>query len=226
VVVATLGETELGRQRGQSGGGDDVGRDDVSGSAPFDAGGHLVRARRLADLSQRELAAAAGVPQSSLAAYESGRRRVSTDALARLLREAGLRLAVVDAQGHEVGPVAADAVRDNGARRFPAHLDVQPPDQLPPGVIASPRYDREPAKAWYHRRAERDRLRASGRAAGDHPTDAELEYRRLATRYGRSPWWPSRSAGLARALGDEAERLPGPADRAPRRDPEAGAGGD
>jgi HTH-type transcriptional regulator/antitoxin HipB len=93
-------------------------------------------------------------------------------------------------------------------------------------VITSPRYDREPAKAWYHRRAERDRLRASGRVAGDHPTDAELEYRRLANRYGRSPWWPYRSAGLAQALGVEAGCLPGPADRAPRRDAEAGAGGD
>ena len=200
----------------------DVGRDDEGGLAAFDAGGYLARARRLADLSQRELAAAAGVPQSSLAAYESGLRRVSTDVLDRLLREAGLRLAVVDAQGHEVAPVAADTVRDNGARRFPAHLDVRPPDELPPGVIASPRYDREPAKAWYHRRAERDRLRASGRGGGDHPTEPELEHRRLANRYGRSPWWPSRGAGPAGASGGGAERTLGLTGTTPEGDAEAG----
>jgi hypothetical protein len=117
-------------------------------------------------------------------------------------------------------------VRDNGARRFPAHLDVQPPDELPPGVIASPRYDREPAKAWYHRRAERDRLRASGQRAGDHPTEPELEYRRLANMYGRSPWWPSRSAGLARALGVDAERALGLAGTTSERAAEAGAAAD
>jgi len=204
-------------------GRDDEGRDDDAALATFDAGGYLARARRLADLSQRELAAAAGVPQSSLAAYESGARRVRTDVLDRLLRVAGLRLAVVDAQGHQVAPVAADTVRDNGSRRFPAHLDVQPPDELPPGVIASPRYDRESAKAWYHRRAERDRLRASGGRAGDHPTEPELEYRRLANRYGRSPWWPTRSAGTAGASGVGAERTRGLVGTTPESATEAGA---
>lgn len=148
----------------------------------FDAAGHVLRARRAGDLSQRDLAQRVGVAQSGIVAIEAGRRQVSVSLFARILEAGGLRLCVVDAEGAEVRPVSPRVVRDNAGRRFPAHLDLAPPDQLPPERIRSPRYDREPAKAWYHLRETRDRLRA---AAGDeepmdHPTPEALRYRRRA----------------------------------------------
>jgi transcriptional regulator with XRE-family HTH domain len=124
----------------------------------FDAGSYLAQARRLADLSQRELAARAGMPQSTIAAFESGARRPTVQAMDGLLRACGLRLSVLDAHGGEVHAFPAEVVRDNAGRRFAAHLDVQPPDRLPREALRSPRYDRRPPKAWYHRREERDRL--------------------------------------------------------------------
>lgn len=171
---------------------------------PFDPGRYLARARRLADLSQRELAALAGVSQSQVAAFESGARRVHADTLDLLLSLAGLRLAVVDEQGNEVDPFTVETARDNAGRRYPAHLDVQPPDQLPGAW--SPRYDRPQVRAWYQRREERDRRRASGRSSGEHPTEPELQYRRLSRMYGRTPWWQARSQALATALGVDPER--------------------
>ncbi|MDR2347127.1 MAG: helix-turn-helix domain-containing protein, partial [Bifidobacteriaceae bacterium] len=44
---------------------------------PLLTGPDIARRRRAAGLTQRQLAAAAGVPQPSLASYESGRRRPS-----------------------------------------------------------------------------------------------------------------------------------------------------
>lgn len=148
----------------------------------FDIAGLVVRARRVGDLSQRDLAAKVGLSQPSIAKIEGGRRKVSVSLFLRILQAGDLRLCVVDAEGAEVGPVARDVVRDNAGRRFPAHLDLTPPDQLPPERIRSPRYDREPAKAWYHLRRTRDQLRAD---AGedlpmDHPTPEALRWRRRA----------------------------------------------
>lgn len=148
----------------------------------FDTAGHVVRARRLGDLSQRDLAEKVGLVQSGIVDIEGGRRQVSVPLFVRMLKAADHRLCVVDADGVEVGPVAPDIVRDNAGRRFPAHLDLTHPDQLPPERIRSPRYDREPAKAWYHLRDTRDRLRenAGPEVLGDHPTPAELRERRRA----------------------------------------------
>lgn len=56
----------------------------------------LRAARRRADMSQRALASAAGVAPSVLSAYETGARQPSAKMLARLVRAAGARLAVVD----------------------------------------------------------------------------------------------------------------------------------
>jgi HTH-type transcriptional regulator/antitoxin HipB len=41
---------------------------------------------------------------------------------------AALRLALVDGNGHEVGPMSDAAVRDTSGRRFPAHLDTRHSD--------------------------------------------------------------------------------------------------
>lgn len=151
-------------------------------SDPSLVGRYVVRARRLADLSQRDLAGSLGVSPATVGRVESGAARGDVALLARALQRGGLRLVVVDADGREVGPVAPDVVRDNADRRFPAHLDVAPPDMVPRARWAFPRYDRLPAKGWYHQRPTRDRLRmhAMGtiRPGPDHPTRDELERRR------------------------------------------------
>jgi transcriptional regulator with XRE-family HTH domain len=92
----------------------------------FDLGGHLRRIRRRADLSQRQLARAAGISAASLAGAEAGSRDLPVGALVRAAALAGLRLALLDDTGREVGPMSPEAVLDLGGRRFPAHLDTRP----------------------------------------------------------------------------------------------------
>lgn len=53
-------------------------------------------ARSRAEMSQRALAVAAGVPASVVCAYETGARQPSAKMLARLVRAAGARLVVED----------------------------------------------------------------------------------------------------------------------------------
>ncbi|GAA5017890.1 hypothetical protein GCM10023258_04410 [Terrabacter aeriphilus] len=155
------------------------------------AGRFVVRVRRLADLSQRDLARRVGSSQSAIGRLEQGLTRVDLESFASVLSFAGLRLVVVDENGRSVRPVPADAVRDNQGRRFPAHLDVAPPDEVPRERWAFPRYDREPARGWYRHRARRDASAPTARAeaadsssvAGrerpaDHPTEAQLALRR------------------------------------------------
>jgi transcriptional regulator with XRE-family HTH domain len=96
--------------------------------ADFDLAGVLRRIRRRADLSQRDLAKACGVAASVIAHAEAGRRGVPVDLLVRAAGVAGLRLALLDGQGQEVGGMSAAGVRDRGDRRFPAHLDVRHAD--------------------------------------------------------------------------------------------------
>lgn len=62
--------------------------------------GRLIRhTRRAAGRTQRELAAAAGVPQSTIARIELGRLVPRVDTLDRLLRAMGLSLEAVPAIG-------------------------------------------------------------------------------------------------------------------------------
>jgi transcriptional regulator with XRE-family HTH domain len=91
----------------------------------FDLCGALRRIRRTADLSQRELAQAAGVGAAVISHVEAGRRGMTVDLLSRLASVAGLRLALLDTTGHEVPGMTDGAVRDEGGRRFPAHLDTR-----------------------------------------------------------------------------------------------------
>ena len=163
--------------------------------------GLIVRARRRGDLSQRDLATAVGVSQSTIAALETGDREPALALFLRILAAGGLRLAVVDSSGKEVRPVASDTVRDNAGRRLPAHLDADPPDRKPWYRAVNPERGRKPVKAWYRLRVERDRVRA-GEAQHphllpDHPTHAELEARRRQQLYGARPPAPGsdRDAG-------------------------------
>jgi transcriptional regulator with XRE-family HTH domain len=129
--------------------------------------GLLRRIRRTADLSQRELARAGGLPRSTVAAAEAGTRGLDARTLARLAAVAGLRLALLDTEGREVAPMDAAAVRDGGDRHFPAHLDTRHGDE---GWWHGPhRFDRDPVTYTFDRdRRYRDVRRARAGTPEDH----------------------------------------------------------
>lgn len=98
------------------------------GGGEFDASVLLRRVRRLARLSQRDLAELAGISVSVVARIESravpnpGVRTVD-----RLVRAAGFGLdVVVDKDGQNVGVAVhpAEGVRDLSGRRLPAHVEA------------------------------------------------------------------------------------------------------
>jgi transcriptional regulator with XRE-family HTH domain len=87
--------------------------------------GLLRRARRLADLSQRQLAVRARVSQSTVARIESGDLTPSLNMFHQLLAAAGLHLVVVDGRGRVVLPIReSEETRDGAGRRYPSHLDT------------------------------------------------------------------------------------------------------
>jgi transcriptional regulator with XRE-family HTH domain len=91
----------------------------------YPAAGLVRRARRIADLSQREMAKAAGVGRSTIGKVEAGDMMPSVGLLERILGVAGLYLAVVDRDGRVVLPMADfEDVRDGAGRRYPSHLDT------------------------------------------------------------------------------------------------------
>jgi transcriptional regulator with XRE-family HTH domain len=92
---------------------------------PYPAPGLLRRARRIADLSQRELADAAKVSQSTVARIESGERAPSLSMMQRLIAPAGLYLVVVDGDGRIIVPMReCEETRDGANRHYPSHLDT------------------------------------------------------------------------------------------------------
>ena len=134
---------------------------------PFDLPGMLRRIRRLADLSQRELARAIDTSKSAVAAAETGHSGLDARLLARAAELAGLRVALLDAAGDEVAGMSGDAVRDMGGRRFPAHLDTRYGDE---GWWHGPeRYSRR--QPWYtfdRLRDSRDYWRSRTGTPDDH----------------------------------------------------------
>jgi transcriptional regulator with XRE-family HTH domain len=83
--------------------------------------------RRRLGLSQRALAAKAGVNQSSVARLEA-EHDVSTRVATAVLTAVGLCLVVV---GPEVEERPEDCARDTGGNRLPAHLRARTITQLP-----------------------------------------------------------------------------------------------
>jgi transcriptional regulator with XRE-family HTH domain len=87
--------------------------------------GLLRRARRIARLSQRELARRAGLSPSTVTRVETGEIVPTLPAFERMLAVAGLRLVVVDDDGHVVTPMRdVPDTRNGGGWRYPSHLDV------------------------------------------------------------------------------------------------------
>jgi transcriptional regulator with XRE-family HTH domain len=113
--------------------------------AAFDLSGVLRRIRRQADVSQRELARACAVSQSTVARAETGRRDLPVSALVTAAGLAHLRLTLVDEEGQELSPMSSTAVRDEARRRFPAHLDTRYGDE--DWWHGPSRYDRE--QPWF-----------------------------------------------------------------------------
>ena len=143
--------------------------DDLRVADAFDLSGVLRRIRRIADMSQRDLASAAGISPSTLAHAEAGSRDLPVQALARAVALAGLRIALLDAHGEPVEGMANDGVRDRLGRRFPAHLDTRYSDE---GWWHGPeRYSRPVPWYTYDRDRERRDARRSRRGT---PSDHQL----------------------------------------------------
>ncbi|QIK77052.1 helix-turn-helix domain-containing protein [Nocardioides piscis] len=104
--------------------------------------GLIRRVRRLAHLSQRELAQRLDVSQSAVAKWETGRSVPSARILARALDVAGLSLVAVREDGRRVTPMRAEAARDAADRRYPAHTYVWAEGWWAPEAAAT--------TAWFH----------------------------------------------------------------------------
>ncbi|GII21326.1 helix-turn-helix domain-containing protein [Planosporangium mesophilum] len=92
---------------------------------PYPTTGLLRAVRRKADMSQRELARAAGVSPSSVGRVESGARAASVALFSRLVDAAGMHLLVVDDHGRVITPMLdREDLRDGAERRYPSHLDT------------------------------------------------------------------------------------------------------
>jgi HTH-type transcriptional regulator/antitoxin HipB len=148
--------------------------------AAFDLTGALRRIRRIADLSQRQLAERVGASKSAVAAAESGASGLDVRVLERAAALAGLRLALLDSDGREVAGMADDTVRDLGRRRFPAHLDTVHSDDRPGRYEHRP-YRPELTYTFERDRRSRDGIRRSSGTPDDHlrpqPGDSPAERR-------------------------------------------------
>lgn len=91
---------------------------------PFNVADLVRRARRNADMSQRDLADAIGVSPSTIARAERDGATVTLPVLMAALAQGGIELAAVDDAGDQVIIMRPDALRDRARRKIPAHLDA------------------------------------------------------------------------------------------------------
>jgi transcriptional regulator with XRE-family HTH domain len=169
--------------------------------ALLDVAGAVRRIRRRADLSQRQLAQAAGISQSLVARVEAGKQDIAVGLLERLAALAGLRLVLIDEAGNEVAGMDDEAVRDQSGRRFPAHLDTRYGDV--DWWHGDERYSRE--RPWYtfdRNRYLRDHWRERSGMPEDHqlpqPGDSPAE-RGAQRRAEAERRWRERTARLREA---------------------------
>jgi transcriptional regulator with XRE-family HTH domain len=87
--------------------------------------GLVRRVRRIAGISQRELAVAARLSRSTIGRIEKGALMPSLPALERILGVAGLGLVTVNDDGRVILPMLdREDARDGADRRYPSHLDT------------------------------------------------------------------------------------------------------
>jgi HTH-type transcriptional regulator/antitoxin HipB len=153
----------------------------------FDAAALLRRARRIADLSQRDLAARAGVSRSAVAKAELG-AGTSFAMMLSLFAAAGIKFVPTDQWGEAIAPMRNDSLRDAGDRRYPAHLD---PASVRSATYDKPwlwrdnlfnrmsRYDRPRPVVLYELRPQRDWRRRRYFEPYDHPGPEALRLRDL-----------------------------------------------
>lgn len=161
---------------------------DPNGIERWDRSGTLRRARRIADLSQRDMAERIGVGAGTIARAETDGAAVSLAVVEAILAQAGLRIVVVDAHHHPVMPMRADAARNHGGRRYPAHLDawIPTPSDEPLGGW---RHDRPKPRLTFQQRFWRDRRR--GRRTilpRDHSAEIDLRLARHLRRRRPTEW--------------------------------------
>jgi transcriptional regulator with XRE-family HTH domain len=154
----------------------------------YPAGGLVRRARRIADLSQRELARRTGLSPSTVARIETGEIAPSLEVMQRILDAAGLSLVVVDRDGHVVQPMRDVAdIHDGADRRYPAHLDTILDPR--PGEWWADQYGlARPPETFYRDRRRRDALRALSQwevrvklyRGAPPPPDPDAHHRRMA----------------------------------------------
>lgn len=163
---------------------DDAARDQGAETVPSLGPGLIRRIRRVADLSQRDLAQRLGISQSTVARWETGRSSPTLGVVEQMLALGGLRLEMTDATGATVAPMREDAARDRAGRRFPAHVDLDALGWWVPeglhlsveGIVARRVAARQriPDIRYEGTKWRGIRRRLQGGAPDDHPTHAEL----------------------------------------------------
>lgn len=103
---------------------------DLPATSPIPVSGLLRAARAVADLSQRELAAASGLNRSTVSRLETDESGSSTSlrAFVRALGSCGFTV-TVHQSGRQLLP-DNDPERDRGKRRFPPHLEPHTPSGI------------------------------------------------------------------------------------------------
>jgi transcriptional regulator with XRE-family HTH domain len=145
--------------------------------------GLVRRARRAADLSQRDLARRLAISQSTVARWETGESSPTLRVVEQMMALSGLRLEMTDARGARVAPMREDAARDQAGRRLPAHVDPHAfgwwvprgLDLTVEGIVARRRAAEQRIPGIrYDRGRWRGIMRRLLGTPDDHPTRAEL----------------------------------------------------